>query len=171
MISKCWCAASQPEKRRRTRFASFHIASKQLKDDAMSEFSLDPRLAADTIPVGDLALCSVLLMNDARFPWLILVPRREDVSEITDLDPRDAAALMDELRLATGVMLEAARPDKVNIGALGNIVPQLHVHVIGRFLSDPAWPDPVWGFGARTPYQPHAAQALIDRFAQGFAAA
>lgn len=137
----------------------------------MSDFSLDPRLAADTIPVGDLALCSVLLMNDARFPWLILVPRRENVSEITDLSAQDAAALMEEMRLATGVMLEAARPDKVNLGALGNIVPQLHVHVIGRFLSDPAWPGPVWGFGERNPYQPHAAQALIDRFARGFAAA
>jgi diadenosine tetraphosphate (Ap4A) HIT family hydrolase len=137
----------------------------------MSEFSLDSRIAADTIPVGDLALCSVLLMNDARFPWLILVPRRENASEITDLLPEDAATLMEELRLATGVMLEAARPDKVNVAALGNIVPQLHVHVIGRFLSDPAWPGPVWGFGERNLYQPHAAQALIDRFAQAFAAA
>ena len=137
----------------------------------MSDFSLDPRLASDTIPVGDLALCSVLLMNDARFPWLILVPRRGDVSEITDLSPEDAASLMEELRIATGVMLKAARPDKVNVAALGNVVPQLHVHVIGRFLSDPAWPGPVWGFGARKPYQPHAAQALIDRFAQEFAAA
>jgi diadenosine tetraphosphate (Ap4A) HIT family hydrolase len=137
----------------------------------MSDFALDPRLAADTIPVGDLSLCSVLLMNDSRFPWLILVPQRADASEITDLSVEDAALLMAELRLATGVMLEVARPDKVNVAALGNIVPQLHVHVIGRFLSDPAWPGPVWGFGERNPYQPHAAQALIDRFAQGFAAA
>jgi diadenosine tetraphosphate (Ap4A) HIT family hydrolase len=137
----------------------------------MSDFSLDPRIATDTIPVGDLALCSVLLMNDARFPWLILVPQRADASEITDLSVEDAALLMAELRLATGVMLEVARPDKVNVAALGNIVPQLHVHVIGRFLSDPAWPGPVWGFGERNPYQPHAAQALIDRFAQAFAAA
>jgi diadenosine tetraphosphate (Ap4A) HIT family hydrolase len=137
----------------------------------MSDFALDPRLAADTIPVGDLSLCSVLLMNDSRFPWLILVPQRADASEITDLSVEDAALLMAELRLATGVMLEVARPDKVNVAALGNIVPQLHVHVIGRFLSDPAWPGPVWGYGERNPYQPHAAQALIDRFAQGFAAA
>lgn len=137
----------------------------------MSDFSLDPRIAADTIPVGDLALCSVLLMNDARFPWLILVPQRAGACEITELSVKDAALLMAELRLAAGVMLEVARPDKVNVAALGNIVPQLHVHVIGRFLSDPAWPGPVWGFGERNPYQPHAAQALIDRFAQGFAAA
>jgi len=137
----------------------------------MCDFSLDPRLASDTIHVGDLALCRVLLMDDARFPWLILVPRREKIAEITDLSAQDAAALMDELRLATAVMLAVARPDKVNVAALGNIVPQLHIHVIGRFLSDPAWPGPVWGFGERNPYQPHAAQALIDRFAQAFAAA
>jgi diadenosine tetraphosphate (Ap4A) HIT family hydrolase len=137
----------------------------------MSDFALDPRLVADTIPVGDLALCSVFLMNDARFPWLILVPQRADASEITDLTTQDAATLMDELRIATGVMLDVARPDKVNVAALGNIVPQLHIHVIGRFLSDPAWPGPVWGYGERNPYQPHAAQALIDRFARSFAAA
>ena len=136
-----------------------------------SGFVLDPRLAADTLPVGDLALSSVLLMNDARFPWLILVPRREGASEFTDLSAADSEALMAEIRLATGVMLELAKPDKVNVGALGNMVPQLHVHVVGRFRSDPAWPGPVWGHGARMSYPPHAAASLADRAATLFAKA
>lgn len=136
-----------------------------------SPFALDPRLAADTVPVGDLGLCSVLLMDDSRFPWLILVPRRDGASELTDLSEADAAMLMGEIRIATRVMLDLARPDKVNVGALGNMVPQLHVHVVGRFVSDPAWPGPVWGAGARQPYPHHAAAALIARAAQLFAAA
>ena len=98
-----------------------------------SDFTLDPRLAADTAEVGDLALCRVLLMDDARFPWLILVPRRPDVSEIIDLSEADAALLWQEVRLATGVMQALSKPDKVNVGALGNVVAQLHVHVVGRF--------------------------------------
>ena len=137
----------------------------------MTEFSLDPRLAADTIPVGDLGLSSVLLLDDARFPWLVLVPRRDAVSEITDLTDPDAAALMREVRTAIGVMQALAKPDKVNVGALGNVVAQLHVHVVGRFLSDPAWPGPVWGHGARQPYPPHAAAALVERAGALFAAA
>lgn len=134
-------------------------------------FSLDPRLAADTIPVGDLPLCSVLLLDDSRFPWLILVPRREGASEVTDLSSEDAAALMGEIRVATRVMLELAGPDKVNLGALGNVVSQLHVHVVGRFRSDPAWPGSVWGFGARSPYPAHAAAQLVERAGEMFARA
>ncbi|HEX2724568.1 MAG TPA: HIT family protein [Beijerinckiaceae bacterium] len=137
----------------------------------MAEFALDARLAADTIPVGDLALSSVLLMDDARFPWLILVPRRPGVSELTDLAEADAALLIQEIRIAARVVTELARPDKLNVGALGNIVPQLHVHVVGRFRSDPAWPGPVWGHGSRTPYPEHAAAALIERAASLFTAA
>jgi diadenosine tetraphosphate (Ap4A) HIT family hydrolase len=137
----------------------------------MAEFALDARLAADTIPVGDLALSSVLLMDDARFPWLILVPRRTGVSELTDLAEADAALLIEEMRIAARVITELARPDKLNVGALGNIVPQLHVHVVGRFRSDPAWPGPVWGHGTRTPYPEHAAAALIERAASLFTAA
>ena len=136
-----------------------------------SPFDLDPRLAADTIPVGDLALSSVLLLDDARFPWFVLVPRRASATEITDLAEADAAALMGEIRTATRVMLDFAKPDKVNVGALGNVVAQLHVHVVGRFRSDPAWPGPVWGHGARQPYPDHAAAALVERAAALFAAA
>jgi diadenosine tetraphosphate (Ap4A) HIT family hydrolase len=136
-----------------------------------ADFTLDSRLAGDTLPIGDLALSSVLLLNDARFPWFVLVPRLPNVSELTDLSESDARQLMDEIRLATRVMQDLAKPDKVNIGALGNMVPQLHVHVIGRFRSDPAWPGPVWGYGTRTPYPDHAASALIERAATLFAAA
>ena len=136
-----------------------------------SAFSLDSRLAGDTFPIGDLALSSVLLLNDSRFPWFVLVPQRDGLSELTDLSDQDAAALMQEIRVAIRVMLDLARPDKVNVAAIGNIVPQLHVHVVGRFLSDPAWPGPVWGFGARTSYPDHAAAALVERAASLFAAA
>jgi len=134
-------------------------------------FQLDSRLAADTIPVGDLPLSSVLLLKDARFPWFILVPRIEGVSEITDLSDEQAIQAMQEIRIATRVMMELSKPDKVNVGALGNMVAQLHIHVIGRFRSDPAWPGPVWGFGSRTPYPDHAVTALIERAASLFAAA
>jgi diadenosine tetraphosphate (Ap4A) HIT family hydrolase len=134
-------------------------------------FDLHPRLAADTIPVGDLALSSVLLMDDARFPWFTLVPRCDGAMELTDLSDEDAATLMSEIRLATRVMLDLAKPDKVNIGALGNMVPQLHVHVVGRFRSDPAGPGPVWGHGSRSPYPPHAAAGLVERAGALFAAA
>ncbi|KQP94884.1 histidine triad (HIT) protein [Methylobacterium sp. Leaf113] len=136
-----------------------------------TDFALDPQLAADTVHVGDLALCSVLLMDDARFPWLILVPRRVGASEITDLAPEEARSLMDEMRIATGVMLALAKPDKVNVAALGNVVAQLHVHVIGRFHSDPAWPKPIWGIGTATPYPHHARAQMIDRIGALFAAA
>lgn len=134
-------------------------------------FALDPRLEAETIPVGGLGLSSVLLMDDSRFPWLILVPRRAGASELTDLPEADAVDLMREVRMAAGVMLAMSQPDKVNVAALGNVVAQLHVHVVGRYRSDPAWPGPVWGHGARIPYPAHAAAALAERAAALFAAA
>ncbi|MGU3536252.1 HIT domain-containing protein [Methylobacterium sp. A54F] len=137
----------------------------------MTAFALDPRLAADTVPVGDLALSSVLLMDDARFPWLILVPRRPGLSEITDLPADEAGLLWEEVRLAAGVMQGLAKPDKVNVASLGNVVGQLHLHVVGRFRSDPAWPGPVWGHGTRTPYPPHARIQLAERAGALFAAA
>jgi diadenosine tetraphosphate (Ap4A) HIT family hydrolase len=134
-------------------------------------FQLDSRLEADTLPIGDLALSSVLLLNDARFPWFVLVPRIPGASEVTDLSEEQSIQLMQEIRIATKVMLDLSQPDKVNVGALGNIVTQLHVHVVGRFRSDPAWPGPVWGHGTRNPYPAHAAAALIERAAALFAAA
>jgi diadenosine tetraphosphate (Ap4A) HIT family hydrolase len=129
----------------------------------MPSFVLDPRLDADTYPLGRLALSRVLLMNDARYPWLILVPERADVSEIIDLDAADRALLMDEIAAASTALRQAHGPDKLNVGALGNRVPQLHVHVLARFVSDAAWPGPVWGVGEGVPYPAHMAGVVIDR--------
>ncbi|WP_201316605.1 HIT family protein [Dyella sp. EPa41] len=129
----------------------------------MSEFALDPRLANDTRPVASLALCEVLLMNDARFPWLVLVPRRNGLVEICDLPPEAQAALWQEVNLATQALRTLAPFEKLNLGALGNIVRQLHVHVVGRRDGDAAWPDPVWGSGRAEPYGEEALARLIDR--------
>lgn len=116
------------------------------------DFVLDPRLAADTFVVGDLALSRALLMNDSRFAWLILVPRRAGCREIIDLSAADRAALMDEIALCSTALRRLTRPDKLNVGAIGNRVAQLHVHVVGRFETDEAWPEPVWGRGVPLPY-------------------
>jgi len=125
-------------------------------------FTLDPRLAADTVAVTRLPLCDVRLMNDARFAWLVLVPRRLGMVEISDLSDTDQAALWHESLLA-GAALRATCPcDKLNLGALGNIVRQLHLHVVARHRGDAAWPGPVWGHGVPEPY---AAGALSARIA------
>jgi diadenosine tetraphosphate (Ap4A) HIT family hydrolase len=92
-----------------------------------------------------LTLCDVRLMNDAQYPWLMMVPRRAEAVELLDLAPDDQLQLFDELRHCARVMRMRYRPDKLNIAALGNLVPQLHVHVVARFRADPAWPRPVWG--------------------------
>jgi diadenosine tetraphosphate (Ap4A) HIT family hydrolase len=123
----------------------------------MSDFVLHPRLAADTLPVADLALCRVLLMNDSRFPWLILVPRLAGAREIVDLPPVDRWTLAEEIDLAANALRAHCPTDKLNIGAIGNIVEQLHVHIIARRKDDAAWPGVVWGHGAATPYPPAAA--------------
>jgi diadenosine tetraphosphate (Ap4A) HIT family hydrolase len=128
---------------------------------AVMTFALDPRLAADTLPIGDLELSRALLMNDARYPWLILVPRRVGVREIVDLAAQDRAILIEEIAAASAFLRRLPGVDKLNVGALGNIVAQLHVHVLGRDVGDPAWPGPVWGHSARLPYEAAAAEALI----------
>lgn len=116
------------------------------------QFVLDARLAGDSAPVIDLPLCSVRLMNDARFTWLLLVPRRAGMSEIHELDEPDQDQLWREVRLAARALRAVAPCDKLNLGALGNIVRQLHVHVVARVVGDAAWPGPVWGSGAAQPY-------------------
>src|SRR5688572_32948562 len=137
----------------------------------MATFALHPQLAADGLFLADWPLTQVLRMNDAAYPWLILVPRLTDAREIIDLSAADRVRLMDEIAWASQALKDLHRPDKINVGALGNVVPQLHVHVIGRFRSDPAWPGPVWGCGTAKPYPPHAAAALIERAGALFAAA
>jgi diadenosine tetraphosphate (Ap4A) HIT family hydrolase len=107
-------------------------------------WSLHPQLDNDTAPVGDLALCRVVAINTADYPWLILVPRRAGVTEIADLGG-DAGPLMDEIALASRVLKRVTRCDKLNIAAIGNIVPQLHVHIVARRKDDPLWPKPIWG--------------------------
>jgi diadenosine tetraphosphate (Ap4A) HIT family hydrolase len=130
-------------------------------------FVLDDRLARDTFVIGELALCRVLLMNDSRWPWLILVPRQEGLVELIDLEPPDQAQLLDEAGRAARFLKSHAQADKINIGALGNIVRQLHLHVIGRVVGDPAWPGPVWVHGAATPYEDEVAHALIAAAREG----
>ncbi|MCU7372920.1 HIT domain-containing protein [Tahibacter amnicola] len=115
-------------------------------------FVLDPRLANDSHVVGELALSRVLLMNDMRFPWLILVPRRPGLRELTELSREEQRQLLDEVNQAAHVLHAIAKPDKMNIAALGNVVPQLHLHVIARYVGDAAWPRPVWGVGVADPY-------------------
>lgn len=126
-------------------------------------FELDPRLAADTVPVARLDLCEARLMDDARFPWLVLVPQRAGRVEIADLTPSERTLLWHETDRA-GAALRAVVPcDKLNLGALGNIVRQLHVHVVARCEGDAAWPGPVWGSGAALAYAQDKRNALLDR--------
>ena len=127
-------------------------------------FQIDPRLAGDTLEVASLTLCQVLLLNDRRYDWLVLVPRRESVTEILDLSPQDQAQLWLEVTLVAQV-LRHAQPDlKLNIGALGNVVRQLHLHVLLRQEGDPAWPGPVWGHSPREPHTAEAGHAAAERW-------
>ena len=127
-------------------------------------FTLHPRLMADTLHVGDLPLCRVLLMNDATYPWLVLVPRRSELREIHDLDEADQHMLVGEISLASQKMQQHCQAEKMNVAALGNQVPQLHVHVIARFQDDPAWPGPVWGVMPARPYPDHELQLQLSEF-------
>lgn len=124
-------------------------------------FALDARLEADSLPITRLALCEVRLMNNARFPWLLLVPTQSDLREFTDLSAEDQTLLMQEITHCSRVLQEITGAEKMNIGALGNMVPQLHIHIIARFAADAAWPNPVWGTGGE-PYTAQQADALIS---------
>ena len=126
-------------------------------------FELHDRLAADTVPVLTLGLCRVLLMDNRLWPWLILVPERPDLTEIHQLPQTDQHRLMDEIAQASGAVEGVFHPDKINVGALGNMVPQLHIHVIGRSRNDPAWPGPVWGSGFAESYRPEERDAMVAR--------
>lgn len=108
-------------------------------------FALHPQLQADTHPVGDLDLSRVLLIDDANYPWLLLVPRRADLTELIDLGDDERSRLMSEIAAVARALKDATACDKLNVAALGNAVPQLHVHVIARRRTDAAWPKPVWG--------------------------
>ncbi len=119
-------------------------------------FELHARLAADCIRVGRLPLSMLLLMNDARYPWFVLVPQRNGLSEIFQLPESDQCQLWRESACLARNLMQSFHADKINIGALGNLVPQLHIHHIARFTSDPAWPGPVWGHSEPLPYEKHS---------------
>jgi diadenosine tetraphosphate (Ap4A) HIT family hydrolase len=130
-------------------------------------FSLHPRLEADTALVADWQLSRVLVMNDARYPWLVLVPRRADATEIFDLDAADRALLIEETARAARGLKALSRAAKINVGALGNLVPQLHVHVVARAPGDAAWPGPVWGQGVAAAYAPQALETMVTALREG----
>ena len=127
-------------------------------------FSLDAQLAADTVPIMDYDLCRVLLMKDANYPWIILVPMVDGISELHQLAPDQWSLFMAELTRTSSRMEAAFKPDKVNVGALGNIVNQLHIHIVCRYTADPAWPGPVWGAAPAAPYPDED----LDEWVTGF---
>jgi diadenosine tetraphosphate (Ap4A) HIT family hydrolase len=126
-------------------------------------FELHERLRNDTFEIGSLGLSRLLLMNDRSFPWLILVPERKGVTELDELSRDDRIGLVEEVALVSGLLRRLYKPDKINIGALGNLVPQLHMHVIGRFRTDRAWPGPVWGSG---PAEAYTKEEAVDALAR-----
>lgn len=115
-------------------------------------FVLDSRLQQDTLPIGDFPLCRLLLSNDCNYPWFILVPRRPDITEVFELQPDDQLQLWKETTALSVLLKDLYKADKLNVAALGNVVSQLHMHVIARRRDDAAWPSPVWGRHPATPY-------------------
>lgn len=128
-----------------------------------TRYELHPQLAADTHPLAAFALCDLRLMDDANYPWLILVPRLPMAHELLDLDAPQRHQLSDEIERTGRLLRDVFQPHKLNVAALGNLVPQLHVHVIARFEHDPSWPAPVWGRVDARPYTP---EGLIERISQ-----
>ncbi len=125
-------------------------------------FTLNEKLERDAVAIGDLPLCRLRLNRDANYPWLILVPRRPKVTEIIDLTEADRTQLMSEITLVARALRTITSCDKLNVAALGNVVPQLHVHIIARRRSDAAWPNPVWNVVPARAYRPAELDSLID---------
>lgn len=128
---------------------------------SLTEFALHPRLVADTVSVTTLGLCRVLLMQDSRFPWLILVPEKMNLRDLHDLSPEDQVMAMGEIDAVSRALQAIHSPDKMNVAALGNMVPQLHIHIIARFTTDEAWPGPVWGVGTAEAYDEVALAEIL----------
>lgn len=131
----------------------------------MTDFVIDPQIAADSMPVTELKLSHVRLMRDANYPWLLLLPRRAGIFELVDLDLADRIALMEEIATASAALRESVPCDKLNVASFGNAVRQMHIHVIARTFSDAGWPKPVWGMAPATAYAPGAAEALAAKLA------
>ncbi len=125
-------------------------------------FVLDPRLEGDSVPLAELTLCTLRLMKDARFPWVLMVPRKADLAEIIDLEAAQRGVLMEEIATVSKALQAVTGCDKLNVGALGNVVRQLHVHVVARFEGDAAWDKPVWGSGDAVPYAAGAREKLAE---------
>nr|WP_218583841.1 HIT domain-containing protein [Pseudomonas akapageensis] len=126
-------------------------------------FALDSRLQQDTLPIGDFPLCRLLLSNDANYPWFILVPRRPDISELFELEGADQLVLWQETTALASKLKQVFSADKLNVATLGNVVSQLHMHVIVRRRNDPAWPGPVWGRHPARPYSSEEVAAIRER--------
>jgi diadenosine tetraphosphate (Ap4A) HIT family hydrolase len=141
----------------------------RLGSGGVTDFELDSRLDADTLFLADWPLCRVLRFNDRAYPWLVLVPRRKGVREIIDLDTADQRSLLGEIGRASRALRKALTPEKLNVAALGNMVPQLHVHVIARFTDDPAWPRPVWGVQAPVPLTGEEAEIEVIQWRERLA--
>ncbi len=134
-------------------------------------FTVDPRIAGDSTAVGDLPLCHVRLMDEARYPWLLLLPRRPGLTEWTELDGADLALVSAEIKQAAEALQRVMPFGKLNVGALGNIVSQLHIHLIGRDPGDPAWPGPVWGHSPRVARTAGETAALVSQLQRALAVA
>ncbi len=130
-------------------------------------FRLHPRLAEDCLRLGRFPLCHLLLMRDASYPWCILVPDREDVREIFQLSADDQAQLLRESSVLSSLLTERFQADKLNIAAIGNLVPQLHLHHVVRYRGDRAWPAPVWGRHAAEPYTEKGLAAVVEKICSG----
>lgn len=126
-------------------------------------FTLHSRLEQDTIPVADFPLCRLVLMNDTRFPWFILIPRVGGITETYQLDKSDRQQLMDESCILAEALMTAFHGHKMNVAALGNVVPQLHVHHVVRQENDAAWPAPIWGVGSPEAMSDEEAQSRIQQ--------
>ena len=133
----------------------------------MSQFRPDPAFEAGSVAAAEWPLCHVRLQDDARFPWLILIPRVEGVVELADLSAEQRAALMEETVRAGDLVRRLGPVEKLNVGAIGNVTSQLHVHVVGRRRDDGLWPDPVWGRGPAVPYDPAERARLLEKIAGG----
>ncbi|NQZ54408.1 MAG: HIT domain-containing protein [Piscirickettsiaceae bacterium] len=126
-------------------------------------YQLHPRLEQDTIRLGQFDLCDVLLMNDARYPWVILVPKRADITEVFQLSNDEQQQLMAESTFVARQLAEMVSADKMNIAMLGNVVSQLHIHHVARFTTDAVWPDPIWGKGQAVPYNEEESEAICQQ--------
>ncbi|MBN8827531.1 MAG: HIT family protein [Sphingobacteriia bacterium] len=126
-------------------------------------FILDERLKNDGVKLTDLKLSQVILVDNSLFPWIVLVPKKNDLKEIIDLSEQDRITLMEEISFISNVMKEIFAPDKLNVAALGNIVSQLHIHVIARYTNDSAWPNPVFG-REKEPYTAAQREIIINKF-------